>query len=93
MPRYHFHCEDGRRLPDPEGTVLPSDDAAKLEAVRVMAELLREDPHLFWAHECFRLTVTDDTNLTLFVLELNSVTAPAASRGSGTGRGARRARS
>ena len=41
MPRYYFHSEDGRRFPDEEGTELPSDDAARLEAVRVLGELLR----------------------------------------------------
>ena len=65
-------------MPDEEGTVLPSDDAARLEAVRVLGELLREQPELFWAHECFRVTVTDDDGLTLFVLDLGVVTAAAA---------------
>ena len=78
MPRYHFHSEDGHRLNDEEGTELPNVDAARIEAVRVMAELLRERPEMFWRHECFRMTVTDDDDLTLFVLDLSVVTAPAA---------------
>jgi len=80
MSRYYFHSEDGRRFPDEDGTELPSDDAARLEAVRVLGELLRERPELFWDHECFRLTVTDGSALTLFILELGVVTSPAAAK-------------
>lgn len=59
-------------MEDDEGTPLPSDDAARLEAVRVLGELLREKPELFWAHECFRLTVVDEAGATVVVLDLGA---------------------
>lgn len=72
MHRYYFHTEDGHRLEDEDGTLLPSDDAARLEAVRVLGELLREKPEMFWAHERFDVTVTDDAGATLLILHLGS---------------------
>jgi hypothetical protein len=42
MPRYFFNLNDGRKLiPDPDGTELPDDQAARAYAFRVMRELAR----------------------------------------------------
>lgn len=71
MPTYHFHTEDGRRMEDEEGTHLPSDDAARFEAVRVLGELLREKPELFWDHERFTVTVVDEAGRVVTVLKLS----------------------
>jgi hypothetical protein len=35
MPRYFFHLEDGERIEDKRGHVLPDDDAALREAKRI----------------------------------------------------------
>lgn len=72
MRTYFFHTEDGRRVEDDIGTPLPSDDAARLEAVRVLGELLREKPELFWEHKRFELTVTDEDGKTFLVLHLGA---------------------
>lgn len=72
MRRYFFHTEDGVRIEDDEGTPLPSDAAARLEAVRIMGELLRERPQAFWDHRTFRVTVADDAGRLLVTLDLSA---------------------
>jgi hypothetical protein len=78
MPRYFFHTEDGRRLPDTEGSELADDRTARNEAVAVLGQMMMEDPAGFWAHKVFRLTVTDAAGQTLYVLDLNATVSPVA---------------
>ena len=78
MPKYHFHAKDGRTYPDRDGTTLPNDDAARIEAAKVLGDFLREKPDELWADQSFRLTVTDHADLTLFVLEVTVTESPAA---------------
>lgn len=47
MPRFYFDIIDGKGLVDDHGVDLPTLDAAKLEALRYMGELLRDEPELF----------------------------------------------
>jgi hypothetical protein len=47
MPRYFFDLNDGRRvIPDPDGTELSDDPAARAHAFRVMRELARNREEL-----------------------------------------------
>jgi hypothetical protein len=41
MPRYFFHLEDGQRVEDKRGHLLPDDGAARREAERIEAALRR----------------------------------------------------
>lgn len=66
--RYFFHTEDGRRFCDEEGTELPTETAARLEAARVLGQLMNEDPATVWHGEPLRLRVTDSDNRPLFTL-------------------------
>jgi hypothetical protein len=78
MPRYFFHTEDGVLLPDKEGSELPDERSARNEAVAVLGQMVSEDPDGFWAHEAFRLTVTDAGGQTLYVLDLGATVSPVA---------------
>ncbi len=78
MRRYFFHTEDGRPCRDHEGTPLPDDRSARNEAITVLAELVKEDPETFWKDETFKLTVTDEAGLILYVLDLSAVASPAS---------------
>jgi hypothetical protein len=43
MPRFHLHIvEDGGTIPDDEGLDLLSAEAARLEAARTAAEIIRD---------------------------------------------------
>lgn len=78
MPRYYFHAEDGRYFPDEIGSEFPNLDTAKIEAVKILGELLKEDAQDFWKTESMRLTVTNETGLTLFILDTSAIISPLA---------------
>lgn len=80
MPRYHFHAENGRPIPDPEGLDLPDDRAAEVAAVRYLAELLDTYPDLLWDTRTLQVTVTSDRGLILFTLDVGAIISPAVSR-------------
>ena len=50
--------------------------AAKVEAVRTLGELLREDGPVFWANHPIQMLVSDDQGLALFRLDLGAHEAP-----------------
>ena len=77
MPRYHFNVEDGTSLPDLDGTVMPDVATAKLAAVKMMGQMLTDDPATFWNGEEWHLDVTDEVGLTLFSLLFMATDAPA----------------
>lgn len=77
MPRFYFHSENGHRFPDDVGTDLADMDAAKVEAVRVMADILKNSAGDFWSTGAWRLTVTDESGLTLLMLDVAATLAPA----------------
>lgn len=82
MPRYHFHCADGSRQYDPEGTVLASDETARQEAIKFAGSVLKDDPDGIWQAGQWRVEVTDDDDALLFTVITLVVDAPkpAASR-------------
>jgi hypothetical protein len=71
MPLYHFHLWTGEDdIPDIEGTILPSDDAARAYAERVARELIKskEVQRRIW-----RLHVADEKGATLFQLPFGAI--------------------
>ena len=79
MMRYFFHTDDGRSFFDDEGLALPSLRTAKIEAARLFGELVRDQPEEFWSTGELTLTVTDETRLVLFTLEVTANESAAAS--------------
>lgn len=74
MPRYYFDIKDGEDLTDDEGSVLPDLAAARLEAVRYSAEVLKEMPDRFWNAELWTMTVLDARRKPLFSLKFMAET-------------------
>jgi hypothetical protein len=77
MARFFFHTEDGQPIPDDEGTELGTLAEARVEAVRVLGDLLRETPDEVLATGALRLTVTDAAGLIYFALDLSATDAAA----------------
>jgi hypothetical protein len=77
MPRYFFHVEDGTNHLDEEGMELGGIDAARTHAVCYFAELLRDAPRSFWAHDDWMMRVTDETGLIFFTLHFTATNAAA----------------
>ncbi|HEX7947599.1 MAG TPA: hypothetical protein VF495_23245 [Phenylobacterium sp.] len=74
--RYYFHAEDGRCFHDEEGTELADDDAARIEATRVLGQLLNEDPMQIWRDAAFAIRVTDSEGAPLFTLQVVASSGP-----------------
>ena len=81
MQRYFFHTEDGALFRDEEGTMLADNEAARIEAARVLGQLLNERPGEIWRDDQMRIIVTDDRGATLFLLDLSALRSPAAGCG------------
>jgi len=68
MPKYFFDIADGQDFPDLRGSELPDLRAARVEAVRYSAEVLKEMPDRFWKHERWTMTVSNHHRRALFTL-------------------------
>jgi hypothetical protein len=77
MPRYFFHLTSSYDKPDAEGTELEDLDAARCHAVKLIADVLCDSPREYWKAEIYRVTVTDESRLILFTVEMISMDAAA----------------
>ena len=68
MPRYFFDIVDGEDLPDLLGSEWPDIQAARIEAVRYSAEVLKEMPERFWNSEAWTMTVSTAEKTPQFTL-------------------------
>lgn len=80
MPRYFFHFGDTEAGLDLNGIDLADDNEARIQAARTLGEMLKDKAGEFWSAGEMRVTVTDETGLILFVLDLSAIFAPAASQ-------------
>ena len=80
MPRYFFHVEDEAKFPDAVGTVLRDLAEARVEAVKVSGELLRDSVEKFWSAGKWRITVTDHQQKIMFALNFEAE-EPSATTG------------
>ena len=76
MPRYFFNIHDGEELPDADGAELPDLRAARINAVRLAGECLRDHAAKFWSGDKWAMDVTDDRGLRLFTLTFAATLAP-----------------
>ena len=78
MERFFFHLDDGSGEPhDLDGIELENVEAARCQAVELIAETLCNSPKTFWDADSYRVTVTDAAGLTLFSVEMIATLAPA----------------
>jgi hypothetical protein len=76
MPRYFFTTSNGHCIPDEDGSELPDLITARLEAIKLVGELLQNFPDRFWETGVFRLTVADAERVTLFTVEVTAQDPP-----------------
>jgi hypothetical protein len=50
VPRYHFHILADGPSPDPEGVDLPDVAAARIDAVAMLGQMLRDRPEKLWRY-------------------------------------------
>jgi len=67
MPRFHFEVHGPDHFPDPEGVMLKNLAAARREAARLSAALLRDYPEAFVETRSWDICIVDDSGATLEV--------------------------
>ena len=78
MARFYFHIEHVKIIRDNDGSDHETLDAAKLHAVKRIADILSHEPESFWDSDVFRMTVAQADGLVLFTLDIFAQLAPAA---------------
>ena len=76
MDRYFFDIVDGKDFPDLQGSEWPTLTAARIEAVRYAAEVLKEMPDRFWNCEEWIMTVSNYRRRPIFTLKFIAETVP-----------------
>ncbi len=76
MARYFFHTRDGHYVIDDEGTELPNEQDARVEAARLMGALIKDQAREFWSDKSLNLMVIDEGGALLFALALSAVEGP-----------------
>ena len=72
--------------PDVEGMEMASIADARLEAVRYIAEVIRDRPNIVWLGEEIRVEVTDKRRLVLFTVIVLGVDSPRGAKVRGPSR-------
>ena len=72
MPRYFFHVQDGARIIDEEGTVLPGLTEARAQAIITSGEMLKENGRGLWGGIEWRMWVTDEAGDTVCALRFTA---------------------
>lgn len=72
MSRYFFDIKDGQDFPDLSGSDWPDLAAARVEAVRFSAEVLKEMPERFWHCEEWTMLVSNHDRKLLFTLKFRA---------------------
>ena len=76
MPRFHFNVYDGHSEIDWEGTEFPDWRAARIAAIELAGEIIRDNAKQISSGEIWRIEVTDDGDFVLLRLDLSVVESP-----------------
>ena len=68
MPRYHFHIEDGRNIPDCEGIELQDDEEALRHAMEVGSDAVNALGEELWNGNLWQMKVVDETGRRIVTL-------------------------
>jgi hypothetical protein len=72
VPRYFFHIQDGKDIPDREGIVLAGLAEARNQAIVAAGEMIRSDGHTVWNGSAWRMDVTDEAGNSVFTLRFSA---------------------
>lgn len=76
MPRYYFDITAVRTRRDEEGDELEGLSAARLHAVELSGEFLRNFPDRFWRKRTWSCSCRDESGRVLFVLQVFATESP-----------------
>ncbi|KQN10708.1 conserved hypothetical protein [Sphingomonas aurantiaca] len=80
MPRYFFDIDNHKHAPDEDGTDLPDDENARVQAVIFAGDYLSDHPDIVRHGACFRVAVRDDQGSVLLAVDV-TITEPGADTG------------
>ncbi len=69
MPRFHFNVHDGSDIWDTDGTELPDLRAARVEAIRLAGEVLKDESEHLASGEAWHMNVVDERGAVLFRID------------------------
>jgi hypothetical protein len=81
--RYYFHVGTASVLGPADTVELEDLEQARLEAARRMGALMQSHPEQIWADEDWRMAVTDEKGLILFIIDVVALASPIAGSGHG----------
>jgi hypothetical protein len=81
VPRYHFQVRTETHVLITEGAELAGTDEARIEAARRIGKLLTEHAGRLWVDEDWRMDVTDEAGLILFIIQVSAMNSAASGRG------------
>jgi hypothetical protein len=70
VPRYFFNVQDGKNIPDTEGTELAG--IARNQAIVAAGEMIRSDGHTVWNGSEWRMDVRDEAGNSVFTLRFSA---------------------
>jgi len=77
--RYFFNVQDGAIIPDPVGSELADDNAAKSEAIDASAEMMSSLGLRFWEGGSWQMQVLDETGREVLTLHFRGeISTPIA---------------
>jgi UDP-glucose 4-epimerase len=77
MARYFFHTADGSCDRDEEGVELPDVQAARIEAIRYIGEMLTQHPDVLGDGHDFSVEVVNEDDTLLFKVITRGIDATA----------------
>ena len=77
MPRYLFKIKKEGHEPDQVDADLPSLAAARVEAIRMMGDDMRDYPDVFLIDEEWQVAVSDENGLVLFTVYSSAMRSSA----------------
>ena len=77
MAKFFFNIEDGTSIRDDDGTEYPTIAAAQCAAVKYAGALICDHSEKFWNSGEWSMTVSSETGLTLFSLQLIGTESPS----------------
>jgi hypothetical protein len=81
VPRYHFQVRTESHVLITEGAELAGTDEARVEAARRIGNLLNEHAGRLWVDEDWRMDVTDETGLILFIIQVSAMNSASSGQG------------
>ena len=80
MPKFHIALRTESIVSETLDVERDDHTGLRVELARFVGELLKDHAHLIWVDEDWRVDVTDDDGLILYVMHISASQAPAATK-------------